>query len=805
MTVRPRWKKVLGDVAATPFRSALAVAAMAAGTFGLGMILTAHAVLTREIAASYGRTHPAAATLYLDRVDDAVVAAARGVAGIGDAEARPVITARIRVGQDEWAPLVLYVVRDFGDLRLDRFSRDAGAWPPGDGEVLLERSGLAVARAAIGDSVTVRLAAGVDRRLRVAGTVHAPGLAPGWMDHVVTGFVSWRSIVRAEGPSAAWETAALRIAVAERSLDEDHIRRVTGRAQAALERARRRGESRGRRVLRVTVPPPGRHPHADQMDTFLFLLGAFAALTVALGAVLVANLIHSLLAEQVRQVGILKAIGGSTRQVAALYLAQVAILAAGALGLGLPLGMAAGRAYARFAAAMLNISILDAGLPVWVAAVQIAVGLGVPLLAALGPVAQASRLTIHQALSGDGGRRPFGALRTDRWLARAGWLPRPLALSLRSTLHDRGRLALTVGTLAFGGALFLSALNVSGSWARALAGDAAARRYDVAVQLSAPQPTARVAGLVAALPGVERVECWSESAAYLVGAGGVAAARVNLIGPDPGTALLALPLLAGRWLAPRDRGAVVINQALLASGHGLQLGGQVVLRVGGHDVAWPIVGVIKELNPLPTAYAPAQAVLGASGQVPGTTRGMRVVTRRHEPAAQRSVQRGIERALAGAGIGVLDVQRLADRRQALADHLVILESALLLAAGLVVLVGGLGLATTLSITVAERTREIGILGALGATPRLVARCVVLESLALGALSWCAAVAAAVPVTLALDAAAGEMFIRTPLDLYLSPRAAGGWLLLVLALSSLSSFYPAWRAARLPVREALAHE
>jgi putative ABC transport system permease protein len=790
MTIPARCKKVLGDVAATPFRTALAVAAMAAGAFGVSMILTSYSILTRELAATYRQTRPSSALLFLDRVDDLVVKAARETPGVRDAEARPEIVARMRVGKDQWVPLVLFVVRDFNDLRIDKLSRDAGSWPPRDDEVLLERSGLSVARAGIGDSITVRSPAGDHSRLRVAGTVHAPGLAPGWMDHVVSGFVSWRSIERAGERS---ERAVLRIVVAGDQLDERHIRQVAGRVQSVL-------ELRRIRVQRVAVPPPGRHPHADQIDTFLFLLGAFAALTLALSAVLVANTIDALLAGQLRQVGIMKAIGATTGQIVALYLGQVAALAVVSLCVGLPLGISAGRAYARFAGTLLNANIVRSSLPVWVTAVQLALGMLVPLLVAFGPVLRASRITIHRAFSNDLGRRPFGARRFDRWLARIEKLPRPLMLSIRSTFHRRGRLTLTVATLAAGGAVFISALNVSGAWTLALESDAQARRYDVEVRLPGPTEIARIAAALAPLPGLDRAEYWNESAAFLLGAGGRATTRVNVIGPPRQTALLHLRIMAGRWLAEPDDGAVVVNQALLAADPTLHVGGDIALRFNEHDVIWTLVGVSKELNPTPTVYAPAQALAAAIGWKGDVTNGIRVATRTLDAAAQQE----IERALEGAAIGVLNTQRLADRRKAFADHLVIVESALTLAAALVALVGGLGLATTLSINVAERTREIGIVSALGATPRTIARYVVLEGLILGTLSWFVAVLTAVPVTFLLEAVSGQIFIKSPLDFFLSPRAAGTWLAIVLILGSLSSFYPARHAARLTVLEALSH-
>ena len=128
--IAPRWRKVIRDIGERPMRSFLAVLAMSAGVFGIGAILTASTIMTRELAATYAESRPASAILIADTFADSQVEAVRQLSGLADAEARPVIHARIRVGADEWAPLVLFVVRDFRDVRLDKFKSVAGAWPP---------------------------------------------------------------------------------------------------------------------------------------------------------------------------------------------------------------------------------------------------------------------------------------------------------------------------------------------------------------------------------------------------------------------------------------------------------------------------------------------------------------------------------------------------------------------------------------------------------------------------------------------------------------------------------------------------
>ena len=139
------------------------------------------------------------------------------------------------------------------------------------------------------------------------------------------------------------------------------------------------------------------------------------------------------------------------------------------------------------------------------------------------------------------------------------------------------------------------------------------------------------------------------------------------------------------------------------------------------------------------------------------------------------------------------------------DHLVIVKTILTLAAIMVVLVGGLALTSTLSLGVIQRTREIGILSAIGATPRTIAAHVWIESLLIGLMSWVVAVALAAPVSLALEAVGGRIFFKAPLDFFMSPLAAAVWLGLVVVLASLGSVVPARHAARLTVREALAYE
>jgi putative ABC transport system permease protein len=419
---------------------------------------------------------------------------------------------------------------------------------------------------------------------------------------------------------------------------------------------------------------------------------------------------------------------------------------------------------------------------------------------ALGPVRRAARITVRRALSDDVAPvPPRGPGRT-----RFAFLSRPLRLSLRSTFARRGRLALTVGVLAVGGAVFMSALNVADAWTRAVDADFARRRYDLTVTLAEAWPVAGLERVLGGIAEVDRAEYWPGVSSYLVGENGVAGRPISVLGPPPETPLIAPRLVAGRWLAPGDAQAAVVNNAVVSRQPGLAPGDTVRVRMRGRTIGFPVVGVVRELFPMPIVYAPTEAVLAATGLPDDSTRVIRLVTRRHDDEGQRAAAREIEAAFEAEGIPVSGLHRTLDQRQGILDHLVIIFAILTMASLVVVFVGGVGLTTTLALSVVQRTREIGILGAIGARPGTIARQVWAESMLIAALSYLLAMVLAAPVSAALETACGLIFLRTPLDFYMAPRAAGLWLVVVAALASLASLLPARRAARLPVSEALSH-
>ena len=121
------------------------------------------------------------------------------------------------------------------------------------------------------------------------------------------------------------------------------------------------------------------------------------------------------------------------------------------------------------------------------------------------------------------------------------------------------------------------------------------------------------------------------------------------------------------------------------------------------------------------------------------------------------------------------------------------------------IVGGLGLMGTMSINVLERTREIGVLRAIGAPTRGVAWVFIREGIAIGVLSWLLSAVLALPLGKLLASAVGAQVLGIPFSFTYSLPGVWLWLAMVVILSGLASFIPARNAARLTVREVLAYE
>jgi len=910
------WRKTGRDLWLYRARTALVVAAIAVGTAATGVATTSLIVLRRDLRDGYAATNPAHAILDLTTMDEALAAEVAKLPEVAAAEARRQTAARLVLPDGESRPLTLYTWPDYETAEVgvlfyaeEQGCRGAGALrivavpaasspggregetpalqfspaplppcslAPPEGTLLLERSAAPALGLAVGDVVTVRLSDGDTFTLPVAGFVNDLAVAPTTVQPGVYAYISDATAARL-GLGEGYNQLALTVTTAadrpptaaNLPISQSPISSLQSPVSSVVSRADVERTvtavtewlaDEGVTVLRANVPEPGVHLMQGSVDTGLLMIGILGGLTLLLSAFLVINVMSAVVAQQVRVIGVLKAMGGGRRLVLTHYGRMVLIMGAMALLLAVPLGLGGAWFMSSFLAGELNFDIPSFGLTWQTLTVQAAGALLLPLLAALGPLWAAARLTVRDAFDErKEEKKPqisqitqiLRGSRQERQEAKDAKKNSPLRLGffapwreplsesaksaksvvyllvLRNVTRRRLRLGLTVAALALAGGMFIATFGLRQGLDEAIEILVGEFGYDVQLDFAGAHPTQRLLREAADLPGVARVEAWGVADLRPVYADGRVGSSLTLFGVPPTTEMAEFARRDGEWLTESGQWSVVSGQSLTTDHLPLTtiyinyeaekllgrpaVGDGLTLRLdGGPERAARLVGI--GLRPFDAAaYMPYTEFEQATGQ---RGRAGRVVVYLDDVGAGGQGRRGAgEQGIAdelvaryeAAGMPVLRAETATSLREgyrAQFNNLVVLLMSL---AGLTAVVGGLGLANTMALNVLERSRELGVLRAMGAGRGLLRRLVLAEGLAVALLSGLLAALLAVPLTLALDRVMGQTLLGSPLSFAFAPGAAAAWLGLALLIGVVACWLPAARAGKMAIREALAYE
>ena len=741
----------------------------------------------------------------VDRVDEAVLQRLRARPDVSAVRAGATLSTRVRLPGGPWRPALLFVHPPAPGPALARPRLQAGHWPQADDdEVLIERDAVRVLGPGPITALQLDDGQGGVQALRLSGLVHDAALAPASQEGMVWGYVD-ESFLRRVPALRPAPFVLVRLHAVD---DADTSPAAQAAADQGARALARELQAQGLAAHELRVPPPGVHPHQRQANGAVRMLAACALLAMALCALSAATLMHGWMDRHAPQIGVMKTLGASTaiivRSYAAVLLGLGALAALGGMGLG----WAAGDELARVTAGLLNLDLAGgpgAAPALWTGGLLC---LALPLLAALGPMLQVARRDVAQALARRDITRPDAL---DRLVSRGAGLPLPLPLrlALRHSVRRRRRFGLTVLLLAAAGAVFMGSLNLRQAWWQ-LADQAAAQRHDaLELRLVQPQSTAALQAWLNAQPEVQQAEAWNAWPALWDIPGQPPLSRtypdrshgqLTLRTVPAGATLLRTPMLQGRWL-DADGGLVMNSAARHQLGPSASLGQPLALRVQGaaevHSVSARWVGEIDEALAPPTVYLPV-----SQGPADGQARSTHWRLRLQPGTDPGAAADGLRQRLAAAGWPVARVQTEQGLRAGAASHVLVLVRSLAVVAVALALVGLMALVTALAAGVRERRAELGVLQALGATPRQLALTVVCE----GLLAAAASVALALLLGLAVDLWMAAQMARVsaqPVRPALSVLGVAAWTLIVALGALLACAWPARAAARVSVKSALA--
>lgn len=570
---------------------------------------------------------------------------------------------------------------------------------------------------------------------------------------------------------------------------------------------------------------------------YVLLLVLF--IVVAVG---ITNTVLMAVLERTREFGVMMALG--TRQA---QLTRVVFYEACLLGLaGLVLGAAAGSALVQYYAAagmdfgrytrametMQGLTAMVYPLPrADRAGIVALVVFAISVIAALYPAWRAARLVPVAAIRGlPGGQDDRPGRRPEATRRGAAWpLPLLLKIAVRGIGRNRHRTVLTIAAGAFGvGAFVFLTGFVDGYLVQLVENSTGYVTGDVQVQhprfrteMDPANSIAAGESLLRTLRALPEVRAAAPRVQSMALANSPSQSQnFMLIGIDPAVerevTFMHRAVRQGRMLEPGADRDIVLGDRL-ADKLGLRLGEKLVVMAQASDgsvgaAAYRVAGLFDTGSDsfdgtlgYVTLQA-AQAQLGLQGRVSGIA--LRLTDR---DAADAALAR-IGAAVAGAAAVAVSWRSLLPELDQMIEYVRVILG---LITGIVLAVVAIGIMNTLLMSVMERTRELGIMMALGTRPRAVVALVLYESLVLAIVGLAAGVALGLPLIayfgargLDLSGYAAGLQSIPGLTGIIYPAFVPAHLvrpvLLVLGLSALAALYPAWRAARLQPAAAIRH-
>jgi putative ABC transport system permease protein len=711
---------------------------------------------------------------------------------------------------------------------------------------------LAAGRSLAGPDATEAL---ITRTLSVAigtsvgGTVSLQG-PDGLVDVQVVG------ILAGDGPlvGSAGRTVLLPLATMQQIFGDDTVSRVdvlVGEGATPAEAAVAIGLALTSQPYVLSSPADVAASLRGSTADFRSTTALLAAVALFGGAFLIFNTLSITVNERVRELGLLRAAGATRRQLVTFVVAQAV-----ALGLlGAIVGLIAGLILAELMAIQLRTMAsipferVDPN-PVSLLSV-VAIGVGVTVAAAIGPARRAAAISPVEALSAR--LDPAGARRARlRWLvavfavvglvgllawprdagtaglvrsasvylvlfaavlvapAFLGSLGRIAGLPFRrffrleerlaraSIVRDRSRTTLTIGAMtvglamvvAIGGVAHQSRLAATTWLGEVVPGDEL---------VTSIRPIALDEDVIDDLEAVDGVQRVSPIALFEVARDGVRLDAAAIRGGDfldDGRLAFVAGDRAGA-LAALDAGGAAILPRSVADRTGIGVGSTLTLAVGeGRVVDLLVAGVVARTLP----GSVGEAVL--MGWPDATTNfgleGADVLAVRYEPDREADARPVLEATARQAALEPNPIEAVAGAVDSALGQVFGLFDALAIVA---VIIAALGIVNTLTVSVLERVRELGVLRAAGMTRAQVSRTVVVEAGILGIVGSALGIVTGLiaGAILVLMTGGGRLVLDLP---WMSILVAIG---LGIGVSMAAAWYPARLASRLAIVAAVQHE
>lgn len=800
------WHKVWADLWLSKSRSSLAIVSIAMGVFCVGTLFGMIDLQLSKMDAAHQQSQPSHINLILRHdVDLALLEPIKAIPGVAGLETMTQLSGYFRrPGESIWTLATLIIRPNYEQQHFDKTVLQAGNWPIA-GEVAIENLSAQSSGIKLGEEIEFKTSTG-SQNLKINSIVRHPFVKPPKFGGQIHFFATTTDALRLGVAANSFRQLLVRI---DPPYSQDKARDIAGHIRNLL-------VEQQIPINVVLTQDPQRHWGRPFLAGVNGVLKLMALSALALASVLILNTISAHLVQQVRQIGIMKALGAKIPTIAQIYLCETLIMALLATMAAIPLGLAAAYFSSCQILGLFNINCGSFDFSSRAIVYMVVGGLLVPALASLGPIVLSANMTVRVAIADHGLGADFGQSRFDILLERlvAHRLPTLYSAVFCNLFRRKLSLLLTQSVLIIAGSTFLILMSLIASLNLTLENEMARSHFAVRLSFVIDQREQQVLDIANALPATERVENWQRLPIELTKAGKTLQQKGSLgmqLMALPSTSSLYQPLIeSGRWLQASDAGKhVLIVSSDTAKLNGIQVGDHLGITLGPVKQDWQVVGIYRWLIAgsyvIEPVYAPLETLQTIMHDKAMTSFSLikAAISNRNEETEYlgQLKQRFQDKNIL---LDVYNTQARLEQNQFTRNQFTPVLSTLLGLAAMIAAVGGIGLSGALAINVMQRVREIGILNAIGASSKTVFRIFLLEGLLHGLVAWLLSIPLAYFAAEPIARKLGNTMLGIKLDFAYDWRAVFYWLGIVLVLTSIASYWPARNAARLTVRECLQH-
>lgn len=709
---------------------------------------------------------------------------------------------KLKAEDPEWLSALLVFRPPTALQQLDISTLSAGVWPHDD-MLAIEQLSATASQLSLGDHVIVQTATAT-LNLPINGLIRQPFVKPPNLGGPIQFFAAPEFARHFAVPAHSFRQLLLQ-------LPEPYNAEITRQQASHL---RQFFADHQLPVNATILQDPEHHWGRPLLAGINGVLEIMALAALGLASVQILITLSAHITQQSSQIGVMKALGASGFILLKSYLLEALLLGVTALIFALPLAVMAAYLSSCKLLGLFNIACLDFVFSPRALLLMVLGGLGMTLLGALQPIIAGASLSPRLAMTGYGVYSDFGRSCVDRYLERAAayCLSTLNAAALGNLFRRKGQLLFTQSMLIIAGIVFMVLMSLIASLQLTLDKESARNHFTVRLGLSQDSADADVMRAALSLPNSMLIELWqrfpgelSHNTQAIKQHGSLG---IQLYGIPEDNALYQPQLNAGRWLIPSDHDKkVVVISAATAKLNGLSIGESLTIQSGKNSQDFEIIGIYRwitssqfTIEPVYVPLATARDLTHSKALTSVALLGALVST----PEQELTYLNALKQRITAAHIAVDNfstTSKLAERKYAQQQFKPVLSTLLGLAV-MICVVSGIGLSGTLSINVLQRTKEIGILSALGASEHTIFRLFLMEGCWHGFIAWMLSVPLAYGIAKPIAVQLGETMLGMQLDFSFDSYAVVYWLGLVSIITLTASYFPARKATQCTVQDCL---